>query len=258
MDSTVVVLFVLSTLIGGVVTGLAGFAFGLVVSGLWLHLITPLEAATLIVAFGLPVQAYGIWRLRHAFNWRHVVPIVIGGTFGAPAGVWLLHLIEPAYLRLGIGVLLVAYSLYGLTRPAVKPLPAHVPAEIVLGFFNGLLGGMTGLSGVFVTIWCGMRGWSKDEQRAVYQPVLFGSAIVTAVALIYGGAITAKVVHLAAFGAPALALGVWIGFTLYHRVDDATFRKIVLILLLLSGIALIVPELFAAFGALARAADLPR
>jgi uncharacterized membrane protein YfcA len=243
MDSTVVVLFVLSSLLGGIVTGLAGFAFGLVVSGLWLHLITPLETATLIVAFGLPVQAYGIWRLRHAFNWRHVVPIVIGGTFGAPLGVWLLHLIYPPYLRLGVGVLLIAYSLYGLTRPVVRPLPAHVPAEIVLGFFNGLLGGMTGLSGVFVTIWCAMRGWSKDQQRAVYQPVLFASATVTAVAMVFGGAVTVKVATLFAFGAPALALGVWIGFRLYDRVADSTFRRIVLLLLLLSGLMLLVPEL---------------
>src|SRR5262249_45035983 len=159
----------------------------------------------LIIAFGLPVQAYGIWRLRHHFNWRHVVPIVTGGTIGSPIGVWMLHLVEPSYLRLGIGILLISHSLYGLTRPHVTPPPAHVPGELVLGFFNGLLGGMTGLSGVFVTIWCGMRGWTKDEQRAVYQPVLFASAIVSAIALIYSGAVTAKVAELAAFGLPALA-----------------------------------------------------
>lgn len=251
MDGTTIVFFVLSTLVGGVVTGLAGFAFGLVVSGLWLHLITPLETATLIVAFGLPVQGYGIWMLRRSFNWRHVVPIVIGNAVGAPVGVWLLHLIQPVYLRLGVGVLLVVYGLYGLTRPALKPLPAHIPGEVALGFFNGLLAGMTGLSGVFLTIWCGMRGWSKDQQRAVYQPVLFASATVTGIAMVAGGAVTLKVTQLFLYGAPALAIGVWLGLKLYHRVDDETFRKIVLLLLLLSGIALIVPEAYAALRALA-------
>ena len=77
--------------------------------------------------------------------------------------MWLLHLTHPLYLRLGVGILLVAYSLYGLLRPALKPLPTHVSGELVLGLFNGLLGGMTGLSGILVTIWCSMRGWSKDE-----------------------------------------------------------------------------------------------
>jgi uncharacterized membrane protein YfcA len=197
------------------------------------------------------MQSYGIWRLRHAFNWRHVVPIAVGAIIGSPIGVWLLHLIRPDDLRLGVGVLLVAYSLYGLMRPVLKPLPAHVPAEIVLGFFNGLLGGMTGLSGVLVTIWCSMRGWSKDQQRAVYQPVLFVSAVVTGATMVAGGAITLKVTRLFLFGLPVLLIGLWLGFKLYHRVDDATFRKIVLTLLLLSGIALIVPELWQAVRELA-------
>jgi uncharacterized membrane protein YfcA len=41
-----------------------------------------------------------------------------------------------------------------------------------------------------------------------------------------------------------LGAGFLLGFALYHRVDDAMFRRIVLILLLLSGLALIVPQLF--------------
>ena len=150
---------------------------------------------------------------------------------------------HPLYLRLGVGILLVAYSLYGLLRPALKPLPTHVPGELILGLFNGLLGGMTGLSGILVTVWCSMRGWSKDEQRAVYQPVLFASAIMTAIALVAGGAITVKVMQFFAIGLPVLGAGMLLGFALYHRVDDAMFRRIVLILLLLSGLALIVPQL---------------
>ena len=244
MDATVIAVFVLSTFVGGIVSGLAGFAFGLVVSGLWLQILTPLETTTLIVSYALLLQAYGIWRLRHSFNWRHVIPMLIGSAVGSPIGVWLLHLIHPLYLRLGVGILLVAYSLYGLLlRPALRPLPTHVPGELVLGLFNGLLGGMTGLSGILVTIWCSMRGWSKDEQRAVYQPVLFASAIMTGIALVAGGAITVTVMQFFAIGLPVLGAGFLLGFALYHRVDDAMFRRIVLILLLLSGLALIVPQL---------------
>jgi uncharacterized membrane protein YfcA len=243
MDATVITVFVLSTFVGGVVSGLAGFAFGLVVSGLWLQILTPLETATLIVSYALLLQAYGIWRLRHSFNWRHVIPMLLGSAVGSPIGVWLLHLTHPLYLRLGVGLLLVAYSLYGLLRPTLKPLPAHVPGELVLGLFNGLLGGMTGLSGILVTIWCSMRGWSKEQQRAVYQPVLFASAIMTGIALIAGGAITVTVMQFFAIGLPVLGAGMLLGFALYHRVDDTMFRRIVLILLLLSGLALIVPQL---------------
>ena len=38
-----------------------------------------------------------------------------------------------------------------------------------------------------------------------------------------------------------LALGIWVGFKLYGKLDDAAFRQIILVLLLVSGLSLIVP-----------------
>ena len=82
MDGVVLSLFLLTTFFGGVVTGLAGFAMGLVVSGVWLHILTPAETAALIVGYGILTQSYNIWRLRHALNWRIVAPFIAGGAVG--------------------------------------------------------------------------------------------------------------------------------------------------------------------------------
>ena len=43
---------------------------GLVVSGVWLHILTPVQTAVLIVGYGMFTQGYGIWKLRHALSWR--------------------------------------------------------------------------------------------------------------------------------------------------------------------------------------------
>lgn len=245
MDGTVLALFLAATFVGGVATGLAGFAFGLVASGVWLHIITPLQTASLIVGYGVFVQAYGIWALRRTFNWRHVIPLVMGVVVGAPIGAWLLHYTNPADLRFGVGLLLIAYAMYGLLRPRVKGVPANVPVELGVGLLNGLLGGMTGLAGVFVTIWCGMRGWSKNTQRSVYQPVILASFVATALSLIAGGALTVEFARLYLLGAPALLAGMLLGFKLYGHLNDEAFRKVILVLLLLSGLALAVPQMLA-------------
>lgn len=245
MDLTALALFAVATFVGGIATGLAGFAFGLVVSGVWLHVLAPAQVAMLIVSYGVFVQSYGIWKLRRAFNWRYAVPLALGSAAGAPAGVWLLHFVDPGYLRLGVGVLLVAYSLNGLLRPHLKAIPANLPAELGVGLFNGVLGGMTGLAGVFVTVWCGMRGWNKDEQRAVYQPVILATFAISAASLIYRGAMTAATFRLFLLGAVPLLAGMLFGMKLYDRLDDAAFRKVILVVLLISGTVLVVPELIA-------------
>jgi uncharacterized protein len=86
MDGTALTLFLVSSFLGGIVTGIAGFAMGLVVSGVWLHVLTPIETAALIVGYALLVQSYGIWKVRHALAWRKFAPFVVGGAFGVPLG----------------------------------------------------------------------------------------------------------------------------------------------------------------------------
>ena len=248
MDGIGLTLFLLAGFLGGITTGVAGFAAGLVVSGVWLHLITPTQTAILIVGYALVTQSYSIWKLRHALDWRRIAPFVIGGAFGVPVGALLLPYIAPEHLRIGVGVLLVLYSLYNLTRPAIGPVKGNLAADLVIGFFNGLLGPLTGLAGVIVTIWCQMRGWPKDQQRAVFQPALFAAMVMTGISLALAGAVTAEVARLYLYGLPAVGAGLWLGFKLYGRLDDAAFRKIVLVLLLFSGLGLVVPRLLRLFG----------
>jgi uncharacterized membrane protein YfcA len=241
MNGMVVGLFLLATFVGGVTSGLAGFAMGLVVSGVWLHIITPLETATLIVAYGLLTQGYGIWKLRHALSWRAVAPYLVGGAFGAPFGAALLAHTSPAAVRTGIGMLLVVYSLYGLLRPALTPVRFGTPADVGIGFLNGLLGGLTGLVGIVVAVWCQLRGLSKDAQRSVFQPVTFAAALMSMASLSVAGAVTATTIKHFVLGLPFMLAGLWSGFKLYGKLDDAAFRKVVLALLLAAGLSLIVP-----------------
>ena len=250
MDGLVLTLFLATTFFGGVVAGLAGFAMGLVVSGIWLHILTPAQTAMLIVSYGLVTQSYNIWRLRHVLRWRTVAPFILGGMVGVPIGAALLSHIDPRFVRFGVGLLLIAYSSYFLARPHFKPVHAGLAADVGVGIANGVLGGMTGLSGPVITIWCQLRGWSKDHQRAVFQPVIISNFVLTAISLGFAGTITAELAKIYLYGLPALALGLWLGLKLYGHLDEQAFRKVILVLLLLSGLALLLPELAAMAQAL--------
>src|SRR5215475_6025331 len=110
-------LFLFATFAGAFVAGLSGFAFGLVAASLWLYILTPVQTATLIVAFGLLVQGYSVWKLRKALDWQKLWPFIAGAAVGVPVGVTLLTWSDPRILRVAVGIVLIAYSLYGLFRP---------------------------------------------------------------------------------------------------------------------------------------------
>ena len=62
---------------------------------------------------------------------------------------------------------------------------------------------------------------------------------MTAAGLGTAGVITTNIAKLFLAGLPVLLIGTRLGLKLYGYLDEATFRKMVLVLLLVSGAALI-------------------
>jgi uncharacterized membrane protein YfcA len=202
--------------------------------------LTPTQTTTLIVTYGLLVQSYAVWKLRRTLKVSRLVPLILGSAIGVPFGIAMLRWVSPAHLRMAIGVLLVLFSLYNLVRPKLPEIKWAGPrADAVVGFFNGVVGGSTGLAGILIVIWSNMRGWQRDEQRAAFQPTGVATFLITLVALGGVGIITLEIAKLFALGLPALAIGTWLGWKLYGKLDEASFRNSVLVLLLISGIALV-------------------
>ncbi len=172
-------LFLLSTFIAAAVVGLAGFAFGLVASGIWLYILSPVQTATMILAFGS-------WWCR-AMRCGCSAERSIGRASGRWSWLGVRHSDRrrdpgggnPAHLRVRRRPAARALQPLRAGPPAMKPLTAGgVPADVGAGFINGLIGGTTGLAGVFATVWCQLRGGPRDRQRAVFQPVGVASFVM--------------------------------------------------------------------------------
>jgi len=234
-------LFAAGTFAAAFVTGLAGFAFGIVAAAVWLHFLAPAQAAALIVAFGLIVQGVSVWKLRRAIKWPRLMPFLVGGVIGVPIGAELLRWTAPGNLRIAVGAILVLFSLWNLFRPSLASMArAGVTADGAVGVVNGVIGGATGLAGIAAVIWCSLRGWPPAEQRAVFQPS--GVAVFAMTGLWMGGTgmIGSATLALFLIGLPALAVGTWAGLKLFGKLDDAAFRRVVLVLLLISGLSLLI------------------
>src|SRR3984893_7573237 len=154
-------ILVLGTATAALVTGLAGFAFGLVAAAIWLYALTPIQTTTLIVAYGMLVQGYAVWKLRHNINVSRLAPLIIGSAIGVPFGILLLRWLPPSTVRAAIGLLLIVFSLYNLARPALPSgKEAGRLADRGARVLNGLVGGSTGLAGIVWVVWRNLRGWA--------------------------------------------------------------------------------------------------
>jgi hypothetical protein len=68
------ILFAIGTFAAALVTGVAGFAFGIVAAAVWLHVLPPAQTTALIVAYGLIVQGISVWKLRRSIKLPRLLP----------------------------------------------------------------------------------------------------------------------------------------------------------------------------------------
>ncbi|MDP9895470.1 putative membrane protein YfcA [Variovorax boronicumulans] len=231
---------IVGAVLAGFVQGLSGFAFGLVAMSVWAWTLEPQLAAVLALFGALTGQVIAAITVRRAFDKSLLWPFVLGGLVGVPFGVWLLPHLDLVVFKVCLGTLLVLWC------PAML-MSQHLPkitfggrvADGIVGTIGGAMAGIGGFSGTIPTLWCTLRGFQRDTQRAVIQNFNLSMLMVAFTIHLFSGSIVPSMVPLLGLVALAVAVPVLLGARLYIGISETAFRKIVLSLLTASGIAML-------------------
>ncbi|MEL6297897.1 MAG: sulfite exporter TauE/SafE family protein [Pseudomonadota bacterium] len=237
-------LIFLGALAGGFVNGLTGFGTGITAMPFWLLTAPPVIAAQLAAGCGLAGQLQTLPKIWRSIDWRLSARFVPAGLVGVPLGVWALPHIPIDVFKLGIGVLLIVFCAVMLLAGASARLSrVHPVADGVAGFSGGLLAGVAGLSGPIPTAWALVQDWTRDQKRALFQTfnaiILAAMLAASAVAGLMSFAFL-KAMAIALFGT---TLGVLAGSFIYGRLNTRGFDRVVLVVLLVSGVVIVAQAL---------------
>ena len=113
----------------------------------------------------------------------------------------------------------------------------------MMGFFSGVLSTSTSTNGPPLVFVLQARGLSPESFRSTINTV-FSFANIGALALfIASGKLNANAAFAAILALPVLFVSLKIGYSLRPRVSTEFFRKLVLIMLVLSGMSLLTKAL---------------
>lgn len=220
-------------------SSIAGFAFSALAGApLLLLLGDPVQTVAAMVACSIAIQAYCVWALRRLIDWRALRPFIAGGVITVPLGTWLLAQIPAPAFAVGLGALLVAYGSYMLVRGEPPVLRGGWRHDALAGALGGLAGGLAGFPGSVVTVWCGMRGWTKERQRAVYQPYILAMQLEALACLSVQAPVTLSPAPFLVY-VPAALIAACGGVAIFRRMTAGQFRVAVSALLLVSGATLL-------------------
>ncbi|HUJ86119.1 MAG TPA: sulfite exporter TauE/SafE family protein [Burkholderiales bacterium] len=220
--------------------GATGFGAGVVAIPL-LVLVLPLRTVIPVITTLGIVASFGqtVREFRHV-EWRGVRGLLLPTVAGAGVGLWLFKSLHPELLRDALALFIIFYALWSLVprRPALRPPRAWLAplAGAGGGLLSTLFGGMAGP--IFV-IYLNALNLDKARFRATMSAILFLLALLRAAG--YGGLgfYDARAVALIALLLPAMLVGMLLGERVHHGMPELLFRRVVTMLLVASGVALL-------------------
>ncbi len=229
--------------VGGLVQGISGFAFSMVAMAIWVWGVDPQLAAVMAVFGGVTGQIISVLRVRRGFHVSLLWPFVVGSALGIPLGTRLLPLLDPGRFKLVLGAMLVVCCSAMLAASRLPRVSTGRWADAVVGLLGGVMAPLSGFSGLAPALWATLRGYTKDEHRAVMQNFNLIVLSATMATLVWSG--RARAEHLPQMGVVAASLVVpsLYGSKIYTGMSPAAFRNGVLWLLVFAGATMLASAL---------------
>ncbi len=217
---------------------LSGFGSALVAMALLPPVIGIQTATPLVAIVMLPLEIYLLMHYRHALNVSNIWRVIVAAIVGIPFGIIFLTRLDEKIVLTVLGVVITGYSLFALLKlrlPQVK----HPTWGYAFGFLAGLLGGAYNTSGPPVIVYGDCLHWDRDEFKSNLQGFFLIASFVIAIGHAWNRNLTLEVWRYFLISTPAIAIGIWAGTSLDKYMNPETFRKIVLVLLIVMGIRMI-------------------
>jgi len=223
-------------------SSISGFAFSALCGAALFHTrMDHIVVVQTMLVSSIAIQSLMIITIWKSIDWWRFCKFLIAGLMGIPVGLFILLHVERHLFASGVGVLLCAYSAYLILRRPFVVSPRLAFLDLPIGFVGGITGGAVAFPGAPVTAWCQLKGWTRDQQRGIYQPYILVMQIASLSLMPLPGKKAGDpgfaLHHLNSI--PPALVGALIGIYIYQQSTDRTFAFVINSTLFVSGLTLL-------------------
>lgn len=168
--------------------------------------------------------------------------LVLAALIGLPAGLGILLYGDDKWIKIGLGIVLIAYAAYALTAKEKVHTNTHNNTLWLwtCGIASGILGGAFGINGPPLVVYGKLKGWNPSEFRATLQGYFLPVSLISVVGYFFKNLITGEVIGYFVKSIPIMIPAIYIGRWLNHRIEQKKFFAYVYVGLIMIGIVSIV------------------
>lgn len=230
-----------AVLLAYTIKGLTGFANTLVFSTIMSFFSNNIAITPIEIILGTPSNIFIALRERKGVKWKVVITLAVMTAIGVIPGAFFLKAGNPQLVKACFGVAITLVGLEALLADRLK-LKASKIGLVVVGLTAGVMCGMYGI-GALLAAYVSRTTDSPSEFRANISIVFLLDDIFRAILYTVTGIFTAEIFMSALKLAPFMVIGMGVGTVLAGKINPAVVKKVIMILLVLSGISLIISNI---------------
>jgi uncharacterized membrane protein YfcA len=230
-----IILLSLIIFTASVVRGFTGFGLALVAVPLIQFLMPVTDTAVFIAMINLVFSLLYYRRSSRVINGQPLGAMALWTGAGVAIGALVLKYINPAFIQLGWGILIV-FIVFALYRGVDFHIRSDRTALTLSGLLGGLLSGATGITGPPVAVILSSIKTPKEKFNAIISVFILFAVSYALLFYLISGLVRKETLLLALCSVPALLAGLYTGDRLVARISQSTFTNIVYVVLVIMGL----------------------
>ena len=221
------------------VKGLCGFANTLVFTTILSFGSSNSSISPVELLLGYPTNIILAWKNRKAIQWRVCLPLAALVIVGSIPGAIFLKNADTSLIKLFFGAVIVLVGMEMLLREFLPRKMKQSKAVLsVIGLLSGLLCGLYGVGALLGAYISRVTEDSKSFQANICTVFLAENTFRIGL-YAWSGLLTLEVARQAAMLMPFMLAGLVLGMGSGKVLDDKIVKRIVVVMLIVSGAALI-------------------
>lgn len=235
--------WIIATICAFFVKGLCGFANTLVFTTILSFGNNNINISPVELLLGYPTNVILAWKERKSIKWSICLPLAAMVIIGSIPGVLFLKNVDTGMIKILFGMVIVVIALEMLLRE-LRPGKGK-QSKVVLTIIGLLSGVLCGLYGIGALLGAYVNRVTDDSRafKANICVVFFVENTFRIILYSIWGIITLDILRQALILLPFVLIGLVLGMLSSKVLDEKIVKKIVIIMLMVSGVALIINSL---------------
>lgn len=221
------ILFVLLiSFMASLVRSTLGFGESLIAVPLFLLFLPVDVAVPLSVMLSVVIALIVVIQDHRNIHFNSAKWLIFYAIPGVPIGIVILMYGNENLVKIGLAVLIIAYSLYSLYFGGTKATKIGPKRSLfICGFLSGIFGGAYGLNGPPLVVYGNLRQWTAKHFRATLQAYFLPVSLVSVLIYYQNGLVTTEVSNYFLIALLSTIPAIFLGRYFNGLLKDNTFFR---------------------------------